>query len=38
MGIASLRPTEDLGGFVNGVDGALYNSKNQGRNRITIAA
>ncbi len=38
MGIACVRPGEDIDGLMSRVDAALYDSKNQGRNRITVAA
>ena len=37
LGIACLQPKEDLDAFVHRVDAALYHSKSEGRNRITVA-
>ncbi len=34
--IACLRPEEDIDGMVNRADSALYESKDRGRNRITV--
>lgn len=38
IGIAQLTPGEDIASWVKRADMALYNSKNTGRNRATIAA
>jgi diguanylate cyclase (GGDEF)-like protein/PAS domain S-box-containing protein len=38
IGVAALGPLpEDIDGFVSRVDAALYNSKNTGRNKVTVA-
>ncbi len=37
MGVACLEPWEDIDDLVNRVDAALYRSKNEGKNRITVA-
>jgi diguanylate cyclase (GGDEF)-like protein/PAS domain S-box-containing protein len=38
IGVASLGPLpEDMDGFLNRVDAALYHSKNTGRNKVTVA-
>jgi diguanylate cyclase len=38
LGVASYRDSESAGEFVARADAALYTSKNQGRNRVSIAA
>jgi diguanylate cyclase len=36
-GVASYRPGESVATFIDRADAALYNSKTQGRNRVSIA-